>query len=89
MKKTMLVLATVASLAGAGCTTAEQGAVVGGLGGAAVGQLAGGDTKSTLIGAGAGAIGGYLIGRAIDDRPGYCQQYDRRTGRPYGRPYQC
>lgn len=89
MKKTMLALATVASLAGAGCTTAEQGAVVGGLGAAGVSAALGGNSKQNVIAAGAGAVGGYLIGRAIDNRPGYCQNVSRRTGRPVGDPYPC
>ena len=50
-----------------GCfeVTGDKGvdtAILGGLGGAGVGQLLGRDTKSTLIGAGIGALGGYIIG---------------------------
>lgn len=77
MKKTLLALAAVAMLAG--CTTAEQTAVVGAAGGAIIGGAVGG-TEGALIGAGAGAVGGYLVGKAAD-RPGYCEYRDRRSGR--------
>ena len=83
MKKTMLALATVASLSGAGCTTAEKGAVIGAGGGALLGQAIGGDTESTVLGAAIGGLGGYLIGRS-SDRDGYCEYEDRRY-RPYKR----
>jgi outer membrane lipoprotein SlyB len=87
MKKVMLALAMTAGLAG--CTTAEKGAVGGAAIGAIAGQAIGGNTESTLAGAAIGGVSGYLIGRSIDNRPGYCQQYDRRTGRAVGRPYRC
>jgi hypothetical protein len=78
MKNTILALAAVGAVAG--CTTAEQTAVVGAAGGAAIGGLAGGG-EGALIGAGAGAVAGYLLGRAAT--PGYCLYEDRRTGRRY------
>jgi outer membrane protein with glycine zipper len=50
---------------------ADQGALVGGLGGAGVGALVGNAVGHTgagaLIGAGAGALGGALVGNALDD----------------------
>jgi hypothetical protein len=78
MKNTIFALAALGAVAG--CTTAEQSAVVGGLGGAAIGGIAGG-TEGALIGAGAGAVAGYVIGKAAT--PGYCLYEDRRTGRRY------
>jgi hypothetical protein len=77
-----IIFALAATLAVAGCTTAERTATVGALGGAAIGGIAGGDVEGAAIGAAAGAVGGYLIGRAAD-RPGYCRYRDRRTGRVY------
>lgn len=79
MKRLILTLAAVAALAG--CTNTEKGAVVGGLGGAAVGALVTGDAGGAAVGAAAGAIGGALIG-AVADRPGYCRYRDQ-----YGRIY--
>src|SRR5688572_990983 len=58
----------------AGCRSpyyADQGALVGGLGGAGVGAIVGNAVGNTgagaLIGAGAGALGGALVGNALDD----------------------
>lgn len=87
MRKAMMALAMSAALAG--CTTAEKGAVGGAAIGALAGQAIGGDTEATLAGAAIGGVSGYLIGRSIDNRPGYCQNVDRRTGRAVGRPYRC
>ena len=57
MKKLMLGLALLMPLAG--CTAAEQQAVIGGVGGAALGTAAGGnDTLDALIGGAVGAVGG-------------------------------
>src|SRR5262249_2587504 len=52
MRKLIVTIAMLAMLAG--CTTAEQGAVIGGLGGAAIGGIATGRTS--------GAVAGGLIG---------------------------
>ncbi len=78
MRNTIFALAALGAVAG--CTTAEQSAGVGALGGAAIGGIAGG-TKGALIGAGAGAVAGYVVGKAAT--PGYCVYEDRRTGRRY------
>jgi hypothetical protein len=58
----------------AGCRSpyyADQGALVGGLGGAGVGAIVGNAVGNTgagaLIGAGAGALGGAMVGNALDD----------------------
>ncbi|WP_440984407.1 glycine zipper domain-containing protein [Shinella sumterensis] len=79
MRNTIIALAALGAVAG--CTTAEQSAVVGGVGGAAIGGLATGRASGALIGAGAGAVAGYLVGKAAS--PGYCLYEDRRTGRRY------
>ena len=73
-----IVYALVASLmlAITGCTTAEQGAVIGGASGGAIGCVVGG-TEGCFIGAIAGGIGGYLIGKEADNR---CR-YRTRSGR--------
>ena len=74
-------LAAVLALGVAGCTSTQQGAVIGGVGGALVGQAVGGNTTSTLIGAAVGTAAGALIGDAVG-RPGYCR-YRNSRGRVY------
>jgi YMGG-like Gly-zipper len=82
MKKlTFATLAAVMALGAAGCTSTQQGAVIGGGVGAVAGQLIGGNTASTLIGAGTGALAGALIGDAVG-RPGYCR-YRNSHGQIY------
>lgn len=86
MKKLMLGLALLIPLAA--CTNAEKGAVVGGLGGAALGTAAGGnDTRNALIGGAVGAVAGALVGKAMDSngnaRDGWCRYRDE-----YGRIYE-
>ncbi|MBX3598778.1 MAG: glycine zipper 2TM domain-containing protein [Rhizobiaceae bacterium] len=86
MKKLMLGLALIIPLAG--CTNAEKGAVIGGLGGAALGTAAGGnDTRNALIGGAVGAVAGALVGKAMDangnPRDGWCRYRDE-----YGRIYE-
>ena len=59
MRKLLLVIAAVAALAG--CTNAEKGAVVGGVGGAALGTLAGGnDARNAIVGGAIGAVAWHL-----------------------------
>jgi Glycine zipper 2TM domain len=78
MKKlTFAALAAVMALGVAGCTSTQQGAVIGGVGGALVGQAVGGNTASTLIGAAVGTAAGALIGDAVG-RPGYCRYRNSR-----------
>ena len=80
MRNLLFALMAVAALAG--CTNAEKGAVVGGVGGAALGTLAGGnDTRNAIIGGALGAVAGTLIG-ASADRHGYCRYRDQ-NGRIY------
>jgi uncharacterized protein YcfJ len=85
MKKLALALALLMPLAA--CTNAEKGAVIGGVGGAALGTAAGGnDTRNAIVGGAVGAIAGALIGNAMDRngnrREGYCE-YRARNGRTY------
>ena len=82
MKKlTFAALAAVMALGVSACTSTQQGAVIGGVGGALVGQAVGGNTASTLIGAAVGTAAGALIGDAVG-RPGYCR-YRNSRGRVY------
>ncbi|MFL1462223.1 glycine zipper domain-containing protein [Roseococcus sp. DSY-14] len=63
-------------LAGGGCAApysdsgrgAATGAVIGGLGGAAIGSISGDAGWGAAIGAGVGALGGYAAGRAREER---------------------
>lgn len=73
MRKLLVTLAAVAMVAG--CSNAEKGAVVGGLGGAAVGGLVTGDTAGAAVGGLIGAAGGYLLGKTADGRCRYRDQY--------------
>lgn len=81
MRKAVLVMAALVGLAG--CTQTQQGAVVGGLGGAAIGSVVaapGSRTEGALVGGAVGAVAGALIGRASE--PGRCYYRDR-----YGQRY--
>ena len=78
---TIAAFAAVLALGVAGCTSTQQGATVGAVGGALVGQAVGGNTASTLIGAAAGGLAGALIGDAVG-RPGYCR-YRNSKGQIY------
>ena len=91
MRKLMIVAASALLMGGAvsGCTTAEQGAVGGAVAGAAIGGIATGRASGAAVGALIGGASGYIIGRSIDNRPGWCQDYDQRTGRNVGQPYRC
>jgi uncharacterized membrane protein len=75
MRKLVFALMAVGLLAG--CTNAEKGAVIGGVGGAAVGGLVTGDAGGAAVGGAIGAVGGYLIGKSTD-RAGYCRYRDQR-----------
>ncbi len=81
MKKFVVVL--IVGVALAGCSNlnkTQNGALIGGLAGAGIGQLAGGDTKSTLIGTGIGAAGGALAGN-------YAQGQDQKRAQAYQQGY--
>lgn len=82
MKKTIAAVLLILPLAA--CTQTQQGAVIGGAGGAAVGAAIGG-TEGALIGGAAGAVGGALIGRASESNQCiYEDQYGRRYTAPCG-----
>ena len=76
MRKVVFALMAVGLLAG--CTNAEKGAVIGGVGGAAVGGLVSGDAGGAAVGALIGGVGGYLIGKSAD-HPGYCRYRDQNN----------
>ena len=79
MKK-MLVLMALLLPVGA-CSQTEQGAAIGGLGGAAIGSAVANDPlQGAVIGGAIGAVGGALIGNA--NERGQCRYRDRR-GRVY------
>lgn len=80
MKKTVAALLLITPLTA--CTATQQGAVLGGAGGAAVGAAVG-DTEGALIGGAVGAAAGALIGQAQE--PGQCL-YEDRFGRRYTAP---
>lgn len=83
--KAIAAILMAAALAGCSQTEGQQragtGALIGGAGGALVGQAIGGNTKSTLIGAGAGALLGAVVGSATTPQPRgeqMCRYQDRR-----------
>ena len=68
IKKAIVAALLTAALAGCAQTEGQQrattGALIGGAGGALVGQAIGGNTKSTVIGAASGALLGAVVGSA-------------------------
>jgi len=68
-KPGLIALAAVAMALPSCETYTKRGALVGGLGGAAIGGIAGG-RKGALIGGAAGAIGGAVLGDMKDRRHG-------------------
>jgi uncharacterized protein YcfJ len=67
---------------------ATTGALLGGAGGALVGQAIGGNTKSTVIGAASGALLGAVVGSATTPQSSGQQlcRYQRRDGSIYTAP---
>jgi uncharacterized protein YcfJ len=90
--KTLTAAALVLTAALAGCSQTEQsagtGALIGGAGGALVGQAIGRDTKSTVIGAGAGALLGAVVAGSGSPQPRGQEmcRYQDRYGRIYTAP---
>lgn len=79
MRTTIILMTALVGLGG--CTQTQQGAVIGGAGGAAIGSVVaapGSRTEGALIGGAIGAVAGALIGRASEQ--GQCYYRDR-----YGR----
>ncbi len=81
---TAVLMFTLASCAG---PNSQTGAVLGGLGGAAVGGIIGNQSgrglEGAAIGAGLGALGGAAVGDAQDKRNA---GYNRYNNNGYGRP---
>lgn len=94
LHKTIAVAAVILSAALAGCAQTESqqrattGALVGGAGGAIVGQMIGGNTKGTVIGAASGALLGAVAGSATTPQPSGQQmcRYRATDGRIYTAP---
>ncbi|MGX9118132.1 YMGG-like glycine zipper-containing protein [Mesorhizobium sp. BHbsci] len=92
MYKSIAALLVTAALAGCAQTEGQQrattGALVGGAGGALVGQALGRDTKSTVIGAASGALLGAVVGSATTPqrRGEQLCRYRDRYGRIYTAP---
>lgn len=84
MHKILIIAATCLSLAA--CTTTQQGAVVGGVGGAVIGASAtGGSLIGTAVGAGIGTVVGAAVGDVVGRVEGsnnICV-YQGRNGRTY------
>lgn len=79
MKKFILLIPFLFGIAA--CTPTQQGAAIGGVGGAALGAaVAGDDLEGAVIGGAAGAIAGALIGRASEgsNQCVYRDEYGRR-----------
>lgn len=79
MKKVILSIPFLIAIAA--CTPTQQGAAIGGVGGAAIGAaVADDDLEGAVIGGAAGAIAGALIGRASEgsNRCVYRDQYGRQ-----------
>jgi len=91
IKKAILAVLMTAALAGCETQTEGQqrattGALLGGAGGALVGQAIGGNTKSTVIGAAGGALLGAVVGSATTPQQPSNNQLCRYRD-PYGRIY--
>jgi len=90
--KAIAAVLMTAALAGCAQTEGQQragtGALIGGAGGALVGQAIGGNTKSTVIGAASGALLGAVVGSATTPqrRGEEMCRYQDRYGRIYTAP---
>jgi uncharacterized protein YcfJ len=74
VKKVILAVLMTAALAGCETQTEQQqrattGALIGGAGGALVGQALGHNTASTVVGAAGGALLGAVVGQATTPQP--------------------
>ena len=70
--RALTMIMAVMLMTAAGCTTTEQGAAIGGLGGATVGGIIGHqsdhDVAGAAIGGAVGAIGGMVVGEHMDKK---------------------
>jgi outer membrane lipoprotein SlyB len=91
----LIALAALTALALSGCAQTESqqragtGALVGGAGGALIGQAIGRDTKSTVIGAASGALLGAVVGSSTTPKQRgeeMCRYRDYQTGRVFVAP---
>ena len=90
VKRVAAVIAVVALCLGCGTTNpftgegewskTSKGALIGALGGAAVGALTGGDAKAALIGAGVGALAGGAVGAYMDRQEAKLREQLAGTG---------
>lgn len=93
MRKSLVKLALLVPLAMplAACSQTEQGAVIGGASGAAIGAAVAGSgnrAEGALVGGAIGAVAGGLIGRANDNancryRDNYGREYIARCPKGY------
>ena len=83
MKLLVSSFITLMILSGCAETQAQKGALIGGAGGALVGQAIGRDTKATLIGAAVGAAGGTIIGNEMDKKDVQREYYRDEYGNLY------
>jgi uncharacterized protein YcfJ len=73
MKRRIVVLAPIVMMIVSGCSTwrklndTEKGAVIGGGGGAVVGNVVSPGLGGTVVGGAVGALGGGLIGNEMDE----------------------
>ncbi len=92
VKMVAAMAAVVLGVALAGCAQTEgqqratTGALVGGAGGALVGQAIGRDTRSTVIGAASGALLGAVVGSATTPRGEEMCRYRASDGRIFTAP---
>lgn len=80
-----IIMITIIGIFLSSCTAAQQGAVLGGLGGAAGSAFGKGDRKTTAIIGGVGAATGYMIGNEMDKKKNQSQnnhQYQSAPGSP-------
>jgi hypothetical protein len=93
--RTIAIAAALFAVALAGCSQTEgqqragTGALLGGAGGALVGQAIGGNTKSTVIGAASGALLGAVVGSATTPQQPRGQEmcrYRANDGRVFTAP---
>lgn len=72
MKKTTISVLCFLCFSLTGCTTTQQGATVGGLGGATLGGIIGHQSghgvEGAAIGGAAGAIGGMVVGQKMEKK---------------------